>query len=477
MKKIYILILIIATGALFSVKSHSQGLQAIFHYNTFLAPNEGSFIETYLRIFANTVKFSVNENGKYQAKIDITIFFKKSDEISEWRKYTLLSPELNDTTEINEDFLDQQRITIPNGIYNIELIISDKNTELKPVVYNDIVRVEFDNKIASFSGIQLVEKYQKSIQKNILTKSGYDLYPYVSDFYPNDVNRINYYVELYNIDKVISPNSDFLISSFIVDQGTEKKLVEYGQNQRHKANIVNVFLGSFDISMLPSGNYNLLVEARDRENNLLLSQKTPFNRSNPGVNINLADIPSIDISESFISNVTNIDTLSFYLGSLRPIAGNKEKRFIDNQLKTKDAKTMQQFFLNFWKQRNELFPEAEWKEYYKQVIRVENGYSTKIKHGYQTDRGRIYLQYGAPNDVFRRLHESQAYPYEIWHYFNFGDQDNVKLLFYNPNLVGTEYVLLHSDARGEINNPNWESYLYKRTGGGGEGLAKELFLK
>ena len=177
-----------------------------------------------------------------------------------------------------------------------------------------------------------------------------------------------------------------------------------------------------------------------------------------------------------ISNL--IDTLSFYVGSLRPIAGNMEKRFIDNQLKKKDVKTMQQFFYSFWKERNELFPEVEWKAYYKQVIRVEEGYSTRIKSGFQTDRGRIFLQYGAPNDIERRLHEGQAYPYEIWYFYNFGDQDNVRLLFYNPNIVGTDYVLLHSNARGEINNPNWESYLYKRMAiGEGESLARELFLK
>jgi len=478
MKKLYILFLIIATGALFSVKSYSQNIEAIFHYNTFFSPNDGPYIETYLRIFGNTVKFSINENDKYQAKIDIQILFKKGSEIVDVRKYTLLSPELEDTTEIKEDFLDQQRISIPNGIYNIELTISDKHSNFKPIVNSDIIKVEYDNKSSVFSSIQFVEKYQKSMQKNILTKSGYDLYPYVSDFYPNDVNRINTYIELYNIDKIILPNTDFLITSFIEDQGTEKKLVDYGINQFHKASAVNVILGSFNINKLSSGNYFLVVEARDRENNLLASQKTPFIRSNPGVNINLSDISSVDVSGSFIYNITNIDTLSFFLGSLRPIAGNKEKRFIDNQLKAKDVKTMQQFFLSFWKQRNELFPETQWKEYYKQVVRVEEAYGTRIKRGYQTDRGRIYLQWGAPNDVERRIHEAQAYPYEIWYYFHFGNQNDVRLLFYNPNLVGTDYTLLHTNAIGEVSNPNWESYLYKRTGIADPGsLAKELFLK
>ena len=44
-------------------------------------------------------------------------------------------------------------------------------------------------------------------------------------------------------------------------------------------------------------------------------------------------------------------------------------------------------------------------------------------------------------------------------------QKNVKFLFYNPTLAGEDFMLLHSNARGEINNPRWERELYKRNAG------------
>jgi len=482
MKRIYLFILISVFFLAHTKTVNSQGLQAVFDYTTFYLPSEGPFIETYLKVYGNSVSFQPVEDGKMQAKIDITILFKKNGEISDWRKYTLLSPAVDDTLNNKPDFLDQQRISIPNGIYNLELIVADSYNENTPDTYTDVIKVDYDDRKTEFSSIQLVEKYQKASQNSILTKSGFDLIPKVPHtFYPNTVNEIFFYTELYNIDKKIQPNSDFLITYFIEADETEMKLADYARNQRQKAYIVNVVLGEFDISGLASGNYNLVVEARDRENNLLKSQKAYFQRSNPGVEMNLADIPTVDVSESFASAVTNLDTLSFYLASLRPISDNREKRFIDNQLKLKDVNIMQQFFLSFWKQKNEKYPEAEWKAYFQQVKYVESAFGTKIKNGFETDRGRIYLQYGTPNTIEGIKHEPQAYPYEIWHYYTLGEnQNNRRFLFYNPNLIGTEYVLLHSDARGELNNPNWQGILYGRTGDTTEhygSRARELFIK
>ena len=59
--------------------------------------------------------------------------------------------------------------------------------------------------------------------------------------------------------------------------------------------------------------------------------------------------------------------------------------------------------------------------------------------------------------------DPSAPPYEIWSYNEFPQtlQNNVKFIFYNPSLAPGDFVLLHSTARGELNNPNWERDLYK----------------
>jgi hypothetical protein len=54
-------------------------------------------------------------------------------------------------------------------------------------------------------------------------------------------------------------------------------------------------------------------------------------------------------------------------------------------------------------------------------------------------------------------------PYEIWHYYKLKNQSNRKFVFANPDLVLNDYALIHSDAIGELSNPNWRSKLSRQT--------------
>ena len=90
-------------------------------------------------------------------------------------------------------------------------------------------------------------------------------------------------------------------------------------------------------------------------------------------------------------------------------------------------------------------------------------YGSSIKKGYVSDRGRVYLQYGAPDNTVRSVFSNDTYPYEIWHYYVLGNQRDKRFVFYNPELTGNDFFLLHSDAKGEIYTVNWQYKLYTPT--------------
>ena len=94
-------------------------------------------------------------------------------------------------------------------------------------------------------------------------------------------------------------------------------------------------------------------------------------------------------------------------------------------------------------------------------------FKSGFRFGFETDRGRTYMRFGRPDDLIHVEDDPAAPPYEIWVYYNFPKtkQRNVKFLFYNPSLAGEDFILLHSNARGEINNPRWERILYARNAG------------
>jgi len=460
MKKIIFLIIIAFTFSIFSTQA--KDLKAYLFYCTFLSPEEGPFIETYISVDGNSVLFEKNESGKFQGVLEITMLFKLNSEIKDFMKYDLLSPEIDDTTNINFHFIDQQRFLLPNGVYDFEILIADKNRETLPFIITRPVNIDFPYDKVSLSGIELIESFTKTESQNALTKSGYDLVPFVSNFFPDNINKLTFYSEVYNTDKVLGQDEKFLISYYIESYETERALPKYIRYKKETSNSVCILFNEFDISDLPSGNYSLAIEIRDRENNLLVSNSLFFQRSNPNIQINIHDISTINIKNTFVEKFTSMDTLVENIRSLSPISTQLEKSFARNLVKDPDLKIMKQYFWNFWVTRDNLDPEDAWLKYADEVKKVNASYATVTKEGYESDRGRVYLKYGPPNAISESYNEPNAYPYEIWHFYELNSQRNRKFVFYTHELATNDFELVHSDAVGEINNYQWQFFIHDR---------------
>jgi GWxTD domain-containing protein len=455
MKKV---LLTLAILAVLPFASEARNLWAYLTYSTFNSP-EGPYVETYLTVAGNSVKFMPGENGKFQAAVNIVMIFKQGDQIKAFKKYTLNSPEIADTSKLDFNFVDQQRFQLENGTYTFEIQLADKNKEIKSMPYTQDVTVDFPADKPSISGIELVRSSKPSDSPSILTKSGRDLVPYVFTFYPERETELTYYGEIYNMDKVIPADQKFLISCYLETAETGYKLNDYAIIRKELAKPVNVILYSMDIRNLASGNYNLVVEVRNQKNEVVTSNQVWVQRSNPNITLTLADYTSLNTTNTFVDKITNADTLKEYIRSTWPIAGGIENQFIKQYLETSDLKLLQQYFLGFWQSRDPVNPEAAWLAYNEQVKKVQYNFGSLHKKGYNTDRGRVYLEYGPPNVRSTAYNEPNTYPYEIWHYYSMKTQRNKKFVFYSEDMVTSDFTLLHSDAIGEVNYPQWQVFL------------------
>ena len=330
MKKVVFLIIILAFIFSKEVISADDKIQAYFDYAIFNSVENEPFIETYLSIVGESVIFKFNENKKYQASVEIVILFKQGGKIIDFRKYNLLSPEISDTLEAKPTFIDQQRISLPNGIYNLEFEISDNNKKSYKQKYNDIITISLPKNEISFSDIQFIEKYSANSQINKFSKSGYDLVPFVSNFYPKSINKLIFYCEIYYSNKIFTKNEKYLCKYFIESYETNVILSEFNRFQKKEAKTTNVVIGEFVIDNLSTGNYNLVVQIRNSKNEIVVEKKSFFQRSNPGVALNLNDINSLNLENSFVKEITNVETLNEYINCLYPISTPKERQFSEN---------------------------------------------------------------------------------------------------------------------------------------------------
>jgi GWxTD domain-containing protein len=454
-----LVVLLLSTSAFCEAKN----IRAYLNYVVFKSPDNGPYIETYLSVSGESVVYKKNDKDLFQAAIEITLIFKKDDQIHDFDKYVLLSPEVEDTSLIGFNFLDQQRYFIPEGNYNLEIIISDRNAGNNPYTALQPISIYFDPLRPNFSGIELIESITRAENESIITKGGYDIIPMVHNFFPESLNKLSFYVELYDLEKYVGEEEKFLCSYSIRSFETDIPLREYQSYQRLDVKKVVPILKEYDISKLPSGNYKLQIEARDKENNLIAATNLFFQRSNPGIGFNINQLAAISVESTFAGHITSNDTLDEFIKCLAPRATEMEKIFIYKQLATADLKTKQQFLYNFWEMRNPVDPQGEWMDYYELVIIVNSAYKTQIHKGYETDRGRVYLQYGPPNIISESYNEPSSYPFEIWQYYELkGGQRNKRFVFYTTDLITNNFKLLHSDAIGEIYNYKWKVYLNSR---------------
>ena len=83
----------------------------------------------------------------------------------------------------------------------------------------------------------------------------------------------------------------------------------------------------------------------------------------------------------------------------------------------------------------------------------------KKVEGWQTDRGRVYILYGEPDQYERRPVGASENPYEIWYYNDL--QGGVEFDFVDMTGFG-DYKLVNSTMRDELSDPNWRNYILKR---------------
>jgi GWxTD domain-containing protein len=391
--------------------------------------------------------------------VEVVLIFKQGEKIIDYKKYNLLSYEYDDSLALKTNMIDQQRISLPNGDYDFEISLKDINTNEQPFVNVQKLKIDYKEEFIGISDIELIESFKKTETKGILSKSGFDLLPYTSDFFAEDFEKIAFYAEVYNASKLIGVDEDFLINTYIESYETKNVVGNYKSFKREKAKPVNVIFSSFNIEKLPSGNYSLVIEARNKTNDLLIAKKIFFQRSNPGVSTLLI---SDDYVNSFVMDIS-VNKMQDYIKCLEPISSSAELSFAKNQLGANDPELMKQFFYNFWLTRNPLTPEEDWKKYKELVDIAQKQYSTSIKRGYETDRGRIFLKHGKPNTISELKNEPSSYPYEIWHYYSVEGRSNVKFIFYDTDIISNDYTLLHSTMPGEIYNSQWKVDLHKRT--------------
>jgi GWxTD domain-containing protein len=430
-------------------------IDAYFNHAVFLDPDKGTYVETHMLFRGESLRF-VNVGNGYQARVELTYIFEQGENVKAFSKNLIKGPITTDSASAVVDFLDLQRFALPAGVYNLSIKLRDANNPSDTGAILHQITVNEPGEQAFFGSIIYLDTiYPASNEQSALSRGNMAMLPRISGYQGPDANKLRIYTELYQTDIALGGSDDYLLTLDLVDVKTGKPLGDYRKMQRLKGNDVQPVVQIWDIGALPTGQYMVQLEARNRFNQVLASANIGMQRQTIAAKADSFKLA--DLNATFVGKINGEKQLRDYVYCMRYQAGTFEEKFIEENWERGDTVELKRFMYNFWRDRNPLDPELAWRRYERQIKYVEDefGLGSRRRHACATDRGRVYLHYGKPDTRVQQQREPNALPYEIWHYYALPEKQDAKFAFMDPSAVTNDYVLINSNVPGEIVDYAW----------------------
>lgn len=348
--------------SLFTCSMSSWAMRVFIDHQTFYSPENGPYLEVVFSFEGRT--FTPNkieaEDINYQASANILLTITSNDSIVRAIKFTASSAYQHSQTIA--DFMCVERVPIPDGNYDLNIEITDAYSPFgKPIQHSEPIEINHLDKGCFFSDISFVSAFSPTTENNPFTKAGYDLIPYVSNYFPNSLDAIIFYSELYNSKTLLGKKIAFAYTVSLTDKlqheipGTKRII-------RAESDDVLPIIYTIDISKITTGDYKLKLEMLDRTGQVVCTKYRDFTRNKTAESTFQAPT-GLDISKTFVANYHSSDSLLAHIQSCLPIAEAVERNTIDNILPTVDLATRQSFFYTFWQRRSPENPQAAWENY------------------------------------------------------------------------------------------------------------------
>jgi len=355
-----------------------------------------------------------------------------------------------DSSAVQQILIGKLEFLLPINKYKISVYANDEyDSTLSNYSETELNANSFLNSKLSVSDIQLANQIEKSSdESSIFYKSTLEVEPNPTKVFSYQYPVMFYYLEYYNVKNNITADYS------IVNSTGKTFFTKSKQFPANENSLVDV--GSVKISDFPSGIYSLTIKINDKSTSAETKKKFfVFNPNKLDTLTTNQNANGNDLQSEFFG--LSEEELNLLFRKSNYVANEKDKKDW-KKLTTPEAK--KNFLIEFWRVRDEnpITPINETKiEYFNRVDYAQQKFAAlSQKEGWKTDRGRVYIVYGKPNEIERYPNESDSKPYEIWRYeaieggviFVFADQSGY-----------SDYRLIHSTKRGEFNNPDWQKQL------------------
>jgi GWxTD domain-containing protein len=450
MKKILLFVVLILAVRSFAQKPFSFE----FDYARYAYDTTADFVEFYYSFNQGDLTLSTGDTvAMLRAVLSIKIQDTLTDRYLVDKNWNIENPVL-DTSNFygNKSLIGILGFIVPHGYYKCIVTGSDGIDSTKKMTIEDNLKIiPYDNKKTALSDIQLCSNIRQDNidKKSVFYKNTLEVYPNPTMVYGERLPVLYYYSEVYGV-KADSVTTPLKLKTVIYDSKGRKKTEKDKMIIRNNNSQVEV--GTFNISKYPTDSYVLVLSIADSVSDFIVTSTKRFFIYNPSVKdtTKFSKVSTEFLGSQF--NALNDEECDQFFEMGKYASTSSE---IDQYEKLDSLNSKREFLYRFWKKRDP-DPSTPVNEFYNEYMRrvklVNDKYGVMNKPGMKTDRGRIYIVYGEPDEIERYPSDLDKKPYEIWHY----NQIEGGVIFIFGDVTGfSNYELLHSTKRGEINDVDW----------------------
>jgi GWxTD domain-containing protein len=357
-------------------------------------------VEIYYKIFNDGLQY-FKQDDKFVASYEISVVVLDGDDnqvtgFSRERKYTV--DDYKQTRNSADYLINQFDMDIPEGEFKIVCRLTDKLSGKVASIERDLsVENLFRNEI-DMSDIEFVRAVRDiEGSKSAFDKGEKRVIPIVTRRLSGEREKAAFYVEIYNT-------------------GTKARevVIKYRvKGRRSKPVYKDEFSVTLDKSLtrlikeIPTDN----LVPDEYEISFELKEKAPRKKK-------WAERKAVfEVAWSLRALVKN--DFKTAVEQLKYIASRDELEKLKD-LEDAELQEREMAFEEFWKAHDK-YPETPENEtralYYGRIRHADRNFSVVNQPGWRTDRGRIYVIFGEPDNVERYPFELDNVPYQVWHYY------------------------------------------------------------
>lgn len=425
---------------------------AVFQMNDSL-----SYVEFYTSVFQGNLNYK-SQNDSLISNFDCTLKISKDGKEIHSIKHIFKST-LEDSSKFTEYNMlnDIFALSLKPGKYSATVLLNDMNSGTKGEYAQDIIVPDFSGHF-KLSNIEFASKIKRATKKTKFVKNGLEIIPYSRNQFDLIQPMLYYYVELNNLK--VENNNQYRFNYFITKANGDT--VKQGKEKiKNITNSLHAEVGGFNALSLPGGRYTFNISVFDIAQNQQQTTKKDFfvTKLAKKKKQDIASLPKIAPHYQGMIGAEIEEEFS----TCKYLLEGEELKTWDN-LENLDAKRA--YLTDFWNKRDQKlrvpFGTSRNNTLELKQIATEKWGNSVLK-GWKTDRGRIFITYGRPNEIDRDDSSLETKPYEVWSYHKI--EGGVIFVFADLNGFG-RYELIHSSYRKELSDPNWKRRIDKSNSGG-----------